>query len=175
MGYEIVESEISLEEAEAIDAEVDATEVNEDLLSSAESRLRKIIRRRGILADQVERIKREAALAVKQAEADLRKFDFRMMPEARQIAADLLLGRRERSIRTPYGTASFRKVPTRCYLEDEEALREAWSRQEVPGDLVTTETQWKYDRTAIQKHFQATGEVLPGCTVEQEHDSFSVK
>jgi len=63
-------------------------------------------------------------------------------------------------------TVSLRKAPVSCVVEDAER---------VPGDFKREVTEVKVDRSAINTHFKATGEVLPGVTMVTDKQTISIR
>lgn len=63
-------------------------------------------------------------------------------------------------------TVSLRKAPVSCVVEDAE---------QVPGEFKREITEVKVDRTAINTHFKATGEVLPGVTMVADRQTISIR
>ena len=173
MTIELEPSPVTLEDAQAIREEVASLDVGEPS-TDYERELRRGIAYIARRADELERVKRECAALIRQAESELRSAEWVLLPRLRTIAAVLLEGSKRKSIQTPYGKAGFRRTPERLVLIDEEALFAAWSEQQVPGDLISVETRHKFHASALQEHYKQTGEVLPGCEVRGSEETFYV-
>ncbi len=87
------------------------------------------------------------------------------------LGADLQAGRRK-SLRTGYGTAGFRQRGGNVKCENLAALAGGMDSKEQFDEFIRT--RHEPNLKAINDHYKATGELLPGCDVEPVQDRFYV-
>lgn len=89
----------------------------------------------------------------------------------RELEENSVAGRNKKSINLPAGRIGRRLQPAKLIVAvEDEAI--AWARINCP-EALTTST--KLNKTKLNEHFAATGEVPPGVTLVNEDDFFYVK
>lgn len=73
----------------------------------------------------------------------------------------------KKTIPLPHGTAKLRAVAPALRVEDEAAVMAA-------GFARTPEPRPVVDKTKLNEHFKATGEIPPGCVVVEAHNSITL-
>jgi len=80
-----------------------------------------------------------------------------------------------RSVQTPFGVAGFRKQPAKLVVQDMAALKDAWTAGQLPTHLLEHRVIEHLDKDGLNELYKHTGEIPPGCVVEEEHDRFYVR
>lgn len=138
-------------------------------LTEAEAELAAIAARRKVLLDNLAGMEAEA-----QRRADWLRYRFGAELEA--WAAAELEGKKQRSIKTPFGTLAFRKKAAKVVVTDEEAA------VTYLEDLGLTDAVKVTKKVLLSVLNNSTGAVAylaqekpPGITVEPESDGFTIK
>ena len=115
------------------------------------------------LVERHNRIKANAAAAVKQAAADLADAEYTLMPVIEAYARDHL-PRGRKSIQTVYGRVQFTSTPRRFTVVNEDATR-AWLAVNAPDLLVPSPP--RIDKTGLTTYMEMSGEVPDGVGFEE--------
>lgn len=114
------------------------------------------------LRERHDRIKANAAAAVKQAANDLADAEYTLMPQIEAYAREHL-PRGRKSIQTVYGRVQFTATPTRYTVANEDATRR-WLSENAPELLVPSPP--RIDKAGVIRYIEAEGEVPDGVVVE---------
>lgn len=175
LGYEEREAERELAEVGPGPLGAKATDEEKDLF-----RLVRYIRR---LETERDRVADQMGAILKGLDARISYVRSKYGPQMEQTTRQLLEGKKERSIKTPFGTVGFHLVGQRVICKDEKALAESGANHLVKmgddqtGHFVLFEEvkRIKPSFENINSFFDLTGEVPPGCELIEDHDSFYVK
>lgn len=80
--------------------------------------------------------------------------------------------KRSKTIHLANGDLSMRSQPAKLVVVDEEAVKK-WAREHLPAALVASFVE-NLHKTVVNQHFDATGEIPPGCGVNDSFEKFSV-
>ncbi len=160
-------------EHDEIKREVESTDPGTLPLTEDEKLLYRVLRRRGNILAEIERIKTCSAAMIAQLESKLNGIEYVYGPAIESITRHMLAGRKERSIKTAFGVVGFRKVPENIDITDENALKDAIEKGYQPKDMVKLVVS--IVKSAVVSHFKKTGEIPPGCEVKAEMDKFYIK
>jgi hypothetical protein len=144
-------------------------------------RLHRYMRAKLICEADIDRIKAEQAAIVLNCQAMIRERTNRLQLldsiyaiDAENTAAELLHGKRAKSIKTPWGVAGFKTQAEHAFVVDEEEFLTA-PVNVVPEKLYKREMVCKIDRKAVNEYVLSTGEVLPGVEIRAAREVFSIK
>jgi hypothetical protein len=164
---QIVEGETTHFDLEVPDPPEEAFSVTDE--NSANWILRRIIAARAY-ADHV---KQYAEAELRRAEREEQFFWLRFGPQLRTWTANELARQKtkRKSIKLPAGMLGFKTLGPKLNVLDEERLLK-WARKELPKAIKVTETVLK---SSLNEHFNATGEIPAGTTVESGKEQFYVR
>jgi hypothetical protein len=148
---------------EEIAAELGETDPGPMAQTEDEMTLDRVLRLRGRLTAEYERVKDQTDAMLKQLENRIKGVDYVYQPILEDIAKRLITGK-VKSLKRPYGTVGFRTTQPRLEVVDE---------TQVPFGLFRLKRE--ADRAAINKRFKETGEVVPGCEVVPAGEKFYVR
>jgi len=138
-----------------------------------------LLRKLRAIDEEQEAIKAATDQRVKELQADRERLMGRFGSELEAWAREESAKRHRKTITLPLAgmAVAFRTNPARLVVESEaDAITTA---RAVAPQTLTTETVEKFDRAAFLAHAKATlestGEVLPGVSLTEERESFSVK
>jgi len=146
---------------------IDTEEFTIDSADRVEWYLRKLAN----IAAERERVKAQAAAILARLDTDEEGLKFRFENQVIAWTRNQVEGSRRKSVQTLQGTVGFRKVPSRVVIDD---TGKALSFAADSGFAVQTTLNTAEYRKEAQKRLQETGEVLPGCAVAPEYESFSI-
>jgi hypothetical protein len=78
---------------------------------------------------------------------------------------------RAKSISLPAGTCGFRQEAARVLISDERLVLE-WAKAQCTAAVVTVE---RVAKTAVNEHFDQTGELPPGTEVQEARERFFIR
>jgi hypothetical protein len=87
------------------------------------------------------------------------------------MPVDIKTGKPARQMFLTYKTAKLRKCPESLKVGNEEECLK-WAQDHCPAAWRIKEVQ-SIDKKALKEHWKTTGEIPPGCAVEEEHDNLS--
>lgn len=128
-------------------------------LHEAESQVAAIAARRSVLLANLEAMERPIMHRVEWLR-------MRFGRELEEWAKRELAGQKVRSVRTPFGALSFRKVKAQLVVDDEKQAA-AWAKAQAPEAVKVTE---KFLVSRVP-----AGAVPPGCHIAPARESFTVK
>lgn len=117
--------------------------------------------------------KAQAAVILRQIESDEAALHARFDAELQSWATQEIQrrGGRRKSVATLQGTLKFTTVPARLAITDESLATEA----AITLNIVSTKPDLAAYRKRAEDALEATGEILPGCALTEERESFSIK
>jgi hypothetical protein len=145
----------------------DAFSVTDEL--SANWIVRRIIAARAY-ADHV---KKWAEGELRRAEREEQFFWLRFSSQLRAWTSNELARQKtkRKSIKLPAGMLGFKSLGPKLVVLNEERLL-IWARKELPAAIKVTET---VSKTSLNEHFDATGEIPNGVTIENAKEQFYVR
>lgn len=167
------------EQVEEIRAEMEAValDLGNAPKNDAERCVWAYVRMRARIQGEKQRIAEATNAMLRQLESQDRQLEYMFGSEVERATRDLLQGRREKSVKCPFGVAGFRKQPERVVISDEDRLHNAWAAADIDRSVASevTTTTWKPDVAKINELYKATGEILPGCELQESFEKFYVK
>ena len=155
------------------------TEEKEEFLIDSPERANWLLRKLANLDAERERVAAQASALARQIESDRNSLLHRFGSQLENFTRAELekSGGKRKSLVLLQGTVGFRTVPARIVIESApDAIQTA--RLVLPG-TITTETTERFDsktfREHATKHFEETGELLPGIGRTEERQSFDIK
>lgn len=133
------------------------------------------IRLRNRLTDELERLKAQTAVMLRQAQARIDSLDWVKRLETEQIVTAHLDGSKKRSVTTPWGTCGFRKQPERLVVDDEQYMIDQIHLGHLPDRILKVTTTERIGKTELADYWKGTGEIPDGCTLQTETQRFYVK
>ena len=121
--------------------------------------------------NEIERRRAQCAEYVADAEANLERMRYLFETPLRGYAEGVLGDGKKRSLKLPSGTIGFRSIRPKLEIADEAEVI-AWA------DAIGNEcarTVRIVQKTALNEHWEKSGEVPPGCSVVPAEDRFYVK
>ena len=91
---------------------------------------------------------------------------------ALQQAASAMIPKGKKSVDLGVGSLGWRKTPQRVVLPDDETDLLAWCREHCRQAVRVVES---VDRAAVRKYVTETGELPPGCSIEEPKNVFYAK
>lgn len=155
------------------------TEEREEFLIDSPERANWLLRKLANLDAERDRVAAQASALARQIESDrnglLHRFGSQLENFTRQELEKS--GGKRKSLTLLQGTVGFRTVPARIVIESApDAIQTA--RLVLP-ETITEETTERFDsktfREHAAKHFEETGELLPGIGRTEERQSFDIK
>ena len=133
----------------------------------------KYIRLRNRYSEELSTVKRQMSSMMSSLESKISNLDYLYRDITIGYTKKALQNRKERSIKTPFGTVGFRKQQQRLQLLNEQRVIELSENGALPEDC--RKVSVTVNKRALQKHYEATGEIPFGCEIVPEHDKFYVK
>ncbi len=177
MGVETLEPVQAVEEPDGYEAsEVDLESVDAGPLAVTDDErlLFRYVRRAAQLEAEMVRVKECAAAMMHDLQAKRDGLEFVYGGMAAQIARNMLKGK-SRSIKTPFGTAGFRKSAARLVVLDADAIKAAVANGELPEAVVKKVETVNVVKAELDRLHELTSEIPPGCELKPESDTFYVK
>lgn len=165
-------SEVAL--AEELKSELENLDLGDIAVNELERDLFRYVRFRNRLCDELDRFKASTAAWVKQQETRIRSLDYVCQAGAAEITRKLLVGKKVKSVKTPFGVAGFRAVKELLVIDNEKAVVEAWERAELPQEAVAIQTKAAIAKEVLNKLYEE-GEIPPGCSVRPGGEKFYVQ
>jgi phage host-nuclease inhibitor protein Gam len=159
-------------DADTIRAEVDAVDVGGFAQTEDDAILHRYLRRRSQLAAEITHVKEQTDAMLRQLQNQLNGIDYVYGPIVHDIARRKLDGKKQKSLKTPFGTVGFRKVPGGINVTDEETLIGMAALNGTYEKFVAVKRV--VVKSAVNEHFKQSGEVLPGCEAYPEREKFFV-
>lgn len=154
-------------------AELSTTAIGNIPSDPEEARFLRFLRTRSRISAEIDRIKSNSQAMIRDLERRLEAVDFVCMNDAKEYVSRQLAGKKVKSVKTPFGRAGFRTLRGGISLEDEKALLiAAESKLEYLGLVVQPPPV--PSKTAINKYFEETGDVPPGCVPIDPSEKFYV-
>lgn len=122
---------------------------------------------------EITRVKDQFKAIINGLEARLKGIEFVYSGPAADFVRQQIEGKKTKSIKTPWGTAGFRKNNAKLVVTDEAKLIAAAQRDEDLNDVI--EPTWRVVMSKLSEHFKSTGDVPSGCEVTPEFEKFYVK
>ena len=143
------------------------------IADDAVNQAHRYIRLRARYAAEIERLKAQQTAMMNEAQRRLTSLDWMFADQTRETVRRMLEGGKAKSIRTPWGTAGFRKLNDRLLVNDATLVIAAVENGNLPGNVERVTTS--INKSALDDHFTNTGEVPDGCAVQPGCDKFWVK
>lgn len=140
--------------------------------SPEELQLHRFIRQRLWLESEIERVKENTARILRRLEGRLKAQDYVYGQEARNIVQEMLKGKKEKSILTPFGRAGFRTVPAQLEIVEEQLIFDAVHACKLPSLFVRTKEE--IDKRELKAWFAMHGELPPGTELLEKTEKFYV-
>jgi len=164
-----------------VDVGLDVSEVQAelDLLdtpgvdSEEEAALHKYVRLHARIDAEEEAVKAQFAAILRNLDNRRKGLDYVMGGLAKSVTERMLVGKKQKSLKLPWGTVGFRTSATKLDVEDPETVIGA--AKEDPSRAGWIRIKEEVNRTALTDYFKSTGEIPPGCKVIDEHQTFYVK
>jgi|TARA_R100000306_G_C4364073_1_gene136733 hypothetical protein len=158
--------------AEDVDSEMAALEVD-DQETDEIKHLFRYIRLRSRYKEELKRVEAQTDKMIMELVRRIGYLDHANEIVARETVSNMLKGRKQRSVKTPFGNAGFRKTQDLLVVSDENLVKVAVENGQLPEECVKTET--KIDKSGLNTHMQNTGEIPMGCSIRAGTDRFYVK
>ena len=157
-------------------AEVDAAplgKADEGVTDEEERAVLRYFRVRSIKAALLQRLQDQYKAMIADAEREVDRLDYLYRELAERVTRAKLTGK-VKTWKTPFGSGSFRTLPAKLEIVNEDALKEAI----VAGDVPDTVQRVKIEisRTALNEYVEANPGVLPpGCEMKPAVEKFYIK
>jgi len=92
-----------------------------------------------------------------------------------QVACRKMLKGKAKSFKTLYGVAGFRAVKPLLIVEDDVAVMDNVEAGRLPAEVIKMKVTHSIDKTALNAHFDSTGEIPVGCQLREASDEFYVR
>lgn len=157
-------------------AEVDAAplgKADDGVTDDEERAVLRYFRVRSVKAALLQRLQDQFKAMIADAEREVDRLDYIYRELAERVARAKLTGK-SKTWKTPFGSASFRTLPAKLEIVNEDAVKEAI----VAGDIPDTVQRVKIEisRTALAEYVDANPGVLPpGCEIRPAVEKFYLK
>lgn len=133
------------------------------------------LRKLANIESEKQRIQSQAAAIVAQLDSDRAGLERMHEADLQEFVKNLLAGGKRKSLTLLQGTCGFRTVPGGLRVSDANAAETYAKKREWICEIVTLRFDAADYRKIAERELQETGEVLPGCDVVPERESFSIR